>query len=238
MTPHVCENVRNSFSDYLDGDVNGHEMQAIAAHLASCTSCTEEFEGWRAMQQSLSTLRTAKAPRDLSLKLRLAISRERAARQSKWRDSLSLFWDNRLRPFALQAAGGFACAVGLITAIVFLLGVVPPPSAVLANDEPLGAITAPHYLYSAVEPRPILVPSRDPNAFDASSTIVVEAMIDSSGRVYDYSVVSAPDGPDAPAIQAQVVDQLLLSVFRPGSAFGIPVKGRVLMTFSAVSIHA
>lgn len=238
MTPHVCENIRNSFSDYLDGAVNGHEMQAIAAHLESCTACTEEFAGWRAMQQTLSTLRTSKAPRDLGLKLRLAISRERAARQSNWRDTLSLFWDNKLQPFVLQAAGGVACAVALVGAITFLLGVVPPPNAVLANDEPLGAITAPHYLYSAVEPRPIVIASHDPKALDASSTIVVEAMIDSTGRVYDYTVVSAPDGPDAPSIQAQVVDQLLLSVFRPGSAFGIPVKGRVLMTFSALSIRA
>lgn len=234
MTP-ICDTIRNSFSDYLDGDVNGHEMQAIAAHLESCKSCKDEFAGWRAMQQTLTTLRTNKAPRDLGLKLRLAISRERAARQSTWRDSLSLTWDNTFRPFILQAAGGLACAVALVTTITFLLGVVPPPNAVLANDEPLGAITAPHYLYSAVEPRPIVIANQAP---DQSSTIVVEAMIGSNGRVYDYTVVSAPDGPEAPAIQAQVVDQLLLSVFRPASVFGVPVKGHVLMTFSGVSIHA
>ena len=237
MNP-ICDNIRSSFSDYLDGAVNGHEMQAIAAHLASCTTCTEEFEGWKAMQQTLSALRTAKAPGDLGLKLRLAISREKAARQANWRDSLSLFWDNKLQPFVLQAAGGVECAVGLVATITFLLGVVPPPNAVLANDEPLGALTAPHYLYTAVAPRPIVIASHDPRASDSSSTIVVEAMIDDAGRVYDYTVISAPDGPDAPSIQAQVVDQLLLSVFKPGSAFGIPVKGRLLMTFSAVSIHA
>jgi len=237
MTP-LCDNIRSSFSDYLDGAVNGHEMQAIAAHLDSCPACTEEFEGWRAMQQTLSTLRTAKAPQDLSLKLRLAISRERAARQSRWLDSIALFWENKLQPFVLQAAGGLACAVALVATITFLLGVVPPPNAVLANDQPLGALTAPHYLYTAVAPRPIVIASHDPNAPDASSTIVVEAMIDAAGRVYDYNVISALDGPEAPSIQAQVVDQLLLSVFKPGSAFGIPVKGRLLMTFSAVSIHA
>jgi hypothetical protein len=140
-----------------------------------------------------------------------------------------------LRPFILQAAGGFACAVALVTTIAFLLGVVPPPNAVLANDEPLGAMTAPHYLYSAVEPRAIVIAGQAP---DISSTIVVEAMIGSNGRVYDYTVVSAPDGPDAPAIQAQVVDQLMLAVFRPASVFGVPVKGHVLMTVSGVSIRA
>ena len=231
----ICNNVRNSFSDYLDGAVTGHEMQAIAAHLALCRSCTDEFDGWRAMQQTLSTLRVNKAPKDLGLKLRLAISREQVARQTTWRDRLSLTWDNRLRPFALQAAGGLACAIALVTTITFLLGVVPPPNAVLANDEPLGAITAPHYLYSAVAPRPIVISAQAP---DISSTIVVEAMIGSNGRVYDYTVVSAPDGPDAPAIQAQVVEQLMLAVFQPASVFGLAVKGHVLMTFSGVSIHA
>jgi anti-sigma factor RsiW len=234
MTP-ICDTIRNSFSDYLDGAVNGHEMQAIAAHLDSCPACTDEFAGWRAMQQTLSTLRSTKAPEDLGLKLRLAISRERAARQATWRDSLSLAWDNMLRPFIVQAAGGLACAIALITTITFLLGVVPPPNAVLANDEPLGAMTTPHYLYSAVAPRPIILAGQAP---DVSTTIVVEAMIGSNGRVYDYTVVSAPDGPDAPAIQAQVVDQLMLAVFRPASVFGVPVKGHVLMTFSGVSIHA
>jgi len=234
MTP-ICDNIRNSFSDYLDGAVSGHEMQSIAAHLESCTSCTEEFAAWRAMQQTLTTLRTNKAPRDLGLKLRLAISRERAASQSNWRDTLSLTWDNMLRPFVVQATGGLACAIALVTTITFLLGVVPPPNAVLANDEPLGAITAPHYLYSAVMPQPIVVGGQDPNV---SSTIVLEAMINSSGRVYDYTVISAPDGPEAPAIQAQVVDQLLLAVFRPASVFGVPVKGHILMTFSGVSIRA
>jgi len=234
MTP-ICEIIRISFSDYLDGDVNGHEMQAIAAHLESCTACTAEFNDWRAMQQTLATLRTNKAPMDLGLKLRLAISREQVARQTTWQDKLSLIWDNRLRPFALQAAGGLACAIALITTITFLLGVVPPPNAVLANDEPLGAITAPHYLYSAVSPQPIVIAGQDP---DVSSTIVVEAMINSGGRVYDYTVISAPDGPNAPAIQAQVVDQMLLAVFQPASVFGVSVKGHVLMTFSGVSIRA
>lgn len=236
----LCPNVRASFSDYLDGAVSGVEMQSIAAHLEDCEACTEEFAGWRAMQHTLAMLRTNKAPEDLGLKLRLAISREQAARQATWRDSISLAWDNMLRPFILQAAGGLACAITLVSTIALLLGVVTPPNAVLANDEPLGAMTAPHYLYSAVTPRPIVIANHDSAVADAEigSTIVVEAMISSTGRVYDYTVVSAPDGPDAPAIQAQIVDQLMLAVFRPASVFGMPVKGHVLMTFSGVCVHA
>ena len=208
-------------------------MQSIAAHLDTCESCTTEFTAWRTMQRTLATLRANKAPDDLGLRLRLAISREQAARRKTWRDTLSLVWENTLQPFSVQVGAGLACAVVLLGTIVVLLGVVTPPNAVLANDEPLSFITAPHYLYSAVRPGPIVLDGSGGN-----STIVVEAMVNSAGRVYDYSIVSAPDGPNAPAIQAQVLDQLLLAVFKPASVFGTPVKGRVVMTFAGVSVHA
>lgn len=225
-----CPAVRRSFSAYLDGAVNGREMQAVSAHLVGCPACDAEFAGWRGMQQTLASLK-AKAPEDLGLRLRLAISREHAATRSSWRDTVSLTWDNMLRPIALQAAAGVACAVALIGTIVILLGVVTPPGAVLANDEPLAVITAPHYLYSVVHPRPILLDARP-------ATMVVEAAINDQGRVYDYTVISTPDGPDAAAMRAQIADQLLLSVFKPASVFGVPVKGRLILTFAAVPIHS
>ena len=95
-----------------------------------------------------------------------------------------------------------------------------------ANDEPLGALTAPHYLYSTASPGAI-VTGRD-------TTIIVEASVDSRGRVYDYTIVS---GPQDDAIRTQVVNQLLGSVFQPASAFGVPVRGRVVVTFAGISVH-
>ncbi len=96
----------------------------------------------------------------------------------------------------------------------------------MANDEPLGAMTAPHYLYSTVSPSAIVT--------DHDSVIVVEAYVNDQGRVYDYNIVS---GPEDPAVQNQIVDQLLLSVFEPASVFGAPVRGRVVLTFSGISVH-
>ncbi len=232
--PEYCLNIRESFSAYLDGAVSGHEMQTIAAHLDGCSACGEEFEGWKAMQQTLASLKNPKAPEDLGLRLRLAISREQAARQSNWRDGVSLFWENTLRPLSVQLSAGVACAVTLMAVIALLLGVVPPPNAVLANDEPLGAITAPHYLYSAVSPRPIVLSGKDGSS---GNTIVVEALVNSQGRVYDYNMLTPPDGPEAGTIQSQIVDQLLLSVFKPASVFGVPVKGRVVLTFAGISVQ-
>jgi hypothetical protein len=226
MIPQLCKKFRSSFSAYLDGAVNGRQMQQIAGHLETCTGCASEFAALRSMQQSLSALGPAKAPVDLGLKLRLAISHERAKKQSSWLDALSLKWDNAVRPMLVQVSAGFAGAVILIGGIGLLLGMVAAPEPVMANDEPLGAMTAPHYLYSTVNPSAIVS--------DHDSVIVVEALVNSQGRVYDYHIVS---GPEDAAVNTQVVNQLLVSVFQPASVFGAPVRGRVVLTFSGISVR-
>jgi hypothetical protein len=226
MTTQICQKCQSSFSAYLDGAVSGQQMQQIARHLESCTGCERDFAALRAMQQSLATLGPAKAPSDLGLKLRLAISHEQARRKSSWLDTLSLKWDNTVRPMLVQVSAGFAGAVILIGGIGLLLGMVAAPEPVMANDEPLGAITTPHYLYSTVRPNAIVS--------DHDSVIVVEAYVSAQGRVYDYNIVS---GADDPAVHSQVLNQLLMSVFQPASVFGAPVRGRVVLTFSGISVH-
>jgi anti-sigma factor RsiW len=225
MTSQACLKCRSSFSAYLDGDVSGKQMQKIAKHLETCNDCTHEFAAWRAMQRSLSSLGPAKAPADLGLKLRLAISHEHAKRKSNWLDTISVRWENAIRPMLVQVSAGFAGAVVLVGSIALLLGIVAAPEPVMANDEPLGAMTAPHYLYSSV-PRAIVT--------DRDAVIVVEAYVDAQGKVYDYNLVS---GPETAAVQTQIVDQLLTSVFQPASVFGAPVRGRVVLTFSGISVR-
>ncbi len=222
----ICAKIQNAFSGYLDGAIPGHQMQEIARHLESCDHCKQEFDALRSMQQSLALLGSAKAPVNLGLKLRLAISHERAAMKSSWRDTFSLKWENTVRPLLVQVSAGFAGSVVLVGGIVLMLGMVAVPEPVMANDEPLGAITVPHYLYSAVTPRAIETTHDSP--------IVVEAYVNEKGRVYDYNVVS---GPMDSAVQSQVVDQLVMSVFQPASVFGSPVRGRVVLTFSGVLVR-
>jgi anti-sigma factor RsiW len=228
MNPTHCESMQASFSAYLDGAISGLAMQEIAEHLDSCPDCAHEFAAWRAVQDSLAMLRAtkAKAPEDLSLKLRIAISHESSRRTSSIFDAFNLRWENSIRPLALQVSAGFVVAVALLGGLGFLLGTVAVPQAVLANDEPLGAMTSPHYLYSAEHPRPIVT--------DHDSTIVVDALINDRGRVYDYTIVS---GQLDPGVQPQIMDQLLLSVFSPASVFGAPVRGRVVLTYSGVSVR-
>jgi anti-sigma factor RsiW len=227
MIPQSCVKNRSYFSAYLDGAVSGKQMQEIARHLDGCEPCAEEFAALRTMQQSLGSLGSLKAPADLGLRLRLAISREHAERKSSWRDTISLQWDNAIRPMLVQVSAGFASAVVLVGGIALLLGMVAVPEPVMANDVPLGAMTAPHYLYSAVNPHAIVTPH--------DAVIVVEAYVNSQGRVYDYNIVS---GPTDAAVKSQVVDQLLNSVFEPASVFGAPARGQVVLTFSGISVNS
>lgn len=221
-----CSGVQERFSQYLDGTVNGREMQSVSNHLADCKRCGTEFESWRAMQKMLACVGQVKAPSDLGLRLRLAMSHEKARREGHWWDGLSVRWDNVLRPALLQASAGLAGALVLIGSVVMLVGVVAAPQAVLANDEPLGAMTAPHYLYTASPAQPLLT-SED-------STIVIEADVNALGKIYNYTIVS---GPKDQATEAQVRDRLMLLQYEPARIFGEPVRGRVLITFAGTSVR-
>ena len=223
----ACSNVRRAFSTYLDGANTGREMQSIAAHLDQCADCRQEFDSWRGLQRVLETVGPVKAPEDLGLKLRVTISHESARRAGAWADSLTVRWENHLRPMLVQVSAGFASALVLVGSLILLIGVVAAPQAVLANDEPLGALTTPHFLYSAARLQPLSTPS--------DNTIVVEADVNDAGRVFNYTVLS---GPLDPSTAAQLRDQLLLQVYDPARVFGQPVRGQVLLTFAGVSVTA
>lgn len=226
MTEQNCSVIQSSFSEYLDGAVSGQQMQSIAKHLESCEGCSHEFAALQSLQRSLTMLGPAKPSADLARRLRVAISHERAKSTSSWLDGFSLRWENSVRPLLVQVSAGVAGTVVLVGGIMLLLGMVAAPEAVMANDEPLAGVTAPHYLYSAEEPRAIVT--------GQDTTIVVEALVDARGRVYDYHIVS---GPEDSTVRVQVVDQLLQSVFEPARVFGGPVRGRVVMTFAGISVN-
>ena len=221
-----CQLIRSSLSSYLDGAVTGVEMQQIADHLETCSACAAEFALTRTLQQTLATLGPSRVPSDLSLRLRLAISHEGQRTWSSRLDRLNLSWQNALRPLVVQVSAGLAGAILFLGSILFLLGAMSAANPVMANDEPLGAMTSPHYLYSVAGLQPVLTPE--------DSTIVVEAAVNARGQVYDYRIVS---GSEDVVVRNQVVDRLLSSVFRPASVFGVPIRGHVVMTFAGVSVR-
>lgn len=219
-----CLGVQAGFSLYLDGELTGVEMRRVAEHLKSCSRCSSEFNAWRTVQATLGEIGPAKPPSRLQAQLRtaLAAERERGSYLSP-AGKLARLWRTSVAPFALQGAGGLLAAALLLGGV---LHVVAPSLAVQANDDELAHLIAPHYLYSQVPPEPIETGREVP--------ILVDAKVDTRGRVYDYTII---DGPNDPAVRLRVEQNLLSSVFRPATVFGTPVYGHVMLTYTGVSVR-
>lgn len=219
-----CADLRQQFSAYLDGAVSGAAMQEIAAHLEACSACAAEFAQWRIAQSLISSIGPAKAPADLGLRLRVALSQESAntAREKFARGRIR--WQNTLRPLILQVTAGFASTVALLGGVALLIGMFGT-EPLLARDEPLGMASSPRFLYTALEPAG--------GVGDLENPVVVQAFVNGEGRVYDYVIVSG--NPDVKT-RSQLEDTLLFSIFAPARLFGQPVRGTVVLSFSGVSV--
>ena len=222
-----CGAVQGKFTEYLDGRLNGVEMQSVAAHLDGCRECTEEWHALRGMQLSLAGLGPIEEPEDLLLKIRVAVSQELAQARKSRVQMWGLAWKNTVGPFLLQASAGFASAVLLLGTVTLLVSMIAQPTPVEANDEPLGMATAPRLLYLSTG-----VGQDDINT--TSMPVVVEAYINDEGQVYDYRIIS---GPTDAATRAEVENLLLLSRFEPARFFGQPVRGLAVLSFSGVSVR-
>lgn len=223
-----CSGMQGRFSEYLDGRLTGREMQRIAAHLEQCRGCASEWTALRQAQSSLAGLGPVAQPKDLLLRIRVAVSQERARRRQGPFQAWNLVWRNTVGPFLLQASAGFASAVLLLGTVVLMVGIVAKPETAHATgDEPLGMATAPRLLYS-------LGGGGDNQIGEFSSPVVVEAYVNGSGKVYDYRIVA---GPNDEATRAQVENLLLESVFDPARFFGQPVRGLAVLSFSGVSVR-
>jgi len=223
-----CEAMQSRFSEYLDGRLNGREMQQIAAHLDECRECNQEWESLRLVQQSLGGLGPVPEPSDLLLRIRVAVSQERARSHRGAMQTLKLAWSNTIGPFMLQAAAGFASAVLLLGTVTVLVGMVTRPEVAQAHDEPLGMATAPRFMYLSG------AANNSDDIANIASPVVVEAYINDMGEVYDYRIVS---GPIDDATRSQVENLLLWSHFEPARFFGQPVRGLAVLSFSGVSVR-
>jgi len=224
---NACTRVRAQFSDYLDGDLTGIAMQSMAEHLKSCRDCAADFGVWRQMQRSLAGLGPVRAPADLGLRIRVALSQEHARTPKNILAIWKVRWQNTVAPLLLQASAGFASAVVLIGTMAFLIGAFAAPEPAAARDEPIGMVSSPHWLYSTLETDAGTVSRK-------GSPVTVEVFVDAQGRVYDYEIVS---GPADPATRAGLETLLLTSVFQPATTYGQPVRGVALLTFSGVSVQ-
>jgi len=223
-----CGPMQSKFSEYLDGRLTGREMQAIAAHIEACRNCAAEWTGLKKTQMALASLGPVPQPHDLMLRIRVAVSHDRARSRKSLLQTWKLAWDNTIGPFVLQATAGFASAVLLLGTVTVLVGMFTRPEMAHGADEPLGMASAPHflYVYGAV--------SSSDQVRDLAAPVVVEAYVNPEGEVYDYRIVS---GPVDAKTRSQVENLLLWSHFEPARFFGRPVRGLAVLSFTGVSVR-
>jgi anti-sigma factor RsiW len=221
-----CAHFREQFSEYLDGAVTGAVMHEIAGHLEVCSGCAAEFAEWRNAQSLISSIGPAKAPADLSLRLRVALSQESANTVEEKIARGRVRWENTFLPLVWRATAGFASTVALLGGVALLIGMFASPEPLLARDEPLGKVSSPRFLYTSVEPAG--------GVAEGSNPVVVLAFVNGEGRVYDYKILS---GNADPKTRSQLEDSLVFSVFAPAQVFGQPVPGTVLRSFSRVPVR-
>ena len=217
-----CAEAKPLLSPYLDGAVTGAEMRSIAGHLEACALCAQEYVSLRQNQELLSKLGRKRAPRDLALKLRVAISHEAARSRGRYLDGFSVRLENAINAFMVPATAGLTTA---IVVFVLLMGVFAPLQAD-HSDVPLMLYTAPQLQQSAFS-----------TALDSISddSLVIEAYVDSNGRVQDYRILSEPG--DTHQLLPQVKNMLIFTTFRPATSMGRPTKGRAVLSFSKISVR-
>lgn len=219
-----CVEARKQFSPYIDGQMSGRDMSALSNHVEGCSRCEHEYRAMQRTQQLLANLGTKKAPADLALKLRVAISRE-AARQRRWRfDRILVRLENVLNAFMVPATAGLVTAV-LIFGLLLGFFALPAQLQASSSDVPLMLYTGPQL---------------EQSVFGTSlgsigdDSVVIEAYVDANGRVQDYRILSQPD--DAKAVLPQVKNLLIFTTFRPALSMGVPTAGRAVISFSKISV--
>jgi hypothetical protein len=220
-----CPSIRSQFSEYLDGAVSGAAMHGIASHLEGCQECTTEFAEWRALQRVLTSIGPAKPPADLRLRLRVAISQEKARTTRRRIDSWQMYWENTLSPVLVRGAAGLATAMVLLGVMALMVGTVAAPPPVAATETTADSTTSPQFLYT--------VGGTDSRGSFAHP-VLVEVAISSKGCVYDYRIVS---GPTTKEVRESLDNILLMSHFTPAQFYGIPVPGRAILSFSGASVR-
>lgn len=223
-----CKAVQAKFSECLDGRLNGREMQKIAAHRDRCPECSREWAELCEVQSLLSGLGPVQEPEDMVLRIRVALSQERARTRRQMIQKWGLVWRNTVGPFLLQASAGFASAVLLLGTVTFLVTMFAKPEVAMASmDEPLGNPTAPQLLRLSTG-------AGSDDIAGTAGPVVVEVYINDVGEMYDYRILS---GPSDAATRARVEDLLLTSVFAPARFFGQPVRGLAVLSFSGISVR-
>ncbi len=224
-----CAQAKSLLSPYLDGAVTGSQMRALGEHLESCADCDRDYRLLAGTQRVLASIGRKKAPADLALKLRLAISHEVAASRRSAFEGLRIRIENAVQAFMVPATVGLLSAVVIFGVLMGIFG-VPNLDAMNQNDVPL-------MLYSEPE---MLPPELQPSAYGTTvgaindDSLVIEAYIGPDGRIQDYRILS--DSKQVHDLPTQIKNMLIFAKFRPAMSLGRTTTGRAVLSFSKISV--
>ena len=223
-----CPQAKRLFSPYLDGAVTGTEMLALQSHLSECRACEGEYRALRRTQQLLTGVGRPKAPADLGLKLRLAISREAAAAKRAPFEGVMVRIQNAMHAFMVPATAGFLSAVVIFgVAMVYF---VAPSTLHADNDVPLVMVNT----------EPEIQPSSYEMNMDTigDDSLVIEAYVDANGRVQDYRILSDPGQSTklSPEVKTRLLDFMTFTTYRPALSMGRPTASKAVLSFSKISV--
>jgi hypothetical protein len=221
----TCAQAKPLFSPYLDGAVTGRQMRDISSHLELCDPCRQHYVSLRRTQQLMVRVGARKAPADLALELQVAISQEAARSRRRYLDGAQVRLQNAFNLFMVPATAGLSAAVVIF---VVLMGFMAPLQAD-NSDVPLMLHTAPQLQQSAFG-----------SALDSinDDSLVIEAYVDSKGRVQDYRILSDSKEDDSllPQLKKNMLIFTTFTTFRPALSMGRPTTGRAILSFSRVSV--
>lgn len=224
----TCSQTKTNLSAYLDGAMSGTRMSALSAHLEGCSACRREYDLLRESQQMLAGLRHKRPPADLSLKLRIAISREVMRSRQPWWHPVTAQLDHIAQSFMVPATAGL---MGSIVFFGLLIGMFSVP-------QPLRAAGGPDVPIIIYQPAQLASTPFHPGVQTSSAgAVVVETWVDANGRVQDYRILSAPEGSRDEELKSELNQALIFTVFRPATIFGLPTSSRVVVSFSRINVQ-
>jgi len=211
-----CVEIRNHYSDYLDGLCDPQVMKSIRFHLTYCGSCQRELEAWETIQADMRGLPRLQAPPEVALRLRIEASRTLHRRLL---DRVRVWMDNVLQPVLLPASGGVLAA---LVCFCLIMGTLVVPST-KTPDVPLGCPTPAHVLELA------------PYGFNTDDApVLVVVPVDAGGRATSYHVLS---GSASPELRHQLDRLIYFGNFQPATWYGQPTEGEVVIWLRSITVR-
>ncbi len=194
-----CWMAKRKLAAYLDGAVSPEERREIGLHLDGCGSCAEDSARLARVRSALRSLPRHVVPDNLTMRLRLIASHERARQVGSvmgWWEAVRFALSNMVRPIGLPAAGGL-CSTLLLFSTLVPTFTIPRVS----NDIPAFLVTQP------------ILTSISPVGFVSGSDVNVDLRLDEQGRLVNYSIVEG--GRHSEAVRNSIANSLLFTRFSP-----------------------